>query len=154
MPKTQDDREQADYNEMDDPIVGRRTRELLGTEPGHHPPPDQKNIDPSSFLGQMFARANSGLVIPKDPAAADEVAFFNRLREQDELPSPSDTYCARPSIAEMRKSVRERLHPLVEGPVETMRFPSTRSWMTILSVARPRIQTIKPSWWPPSPPLD
>ncbi len=122
--KTQDEREQAAaYSEDDDPIVGRRVHELLNTEPGHHPPPDSSVIAPESFLGQMFARANSGPVIPKEPTAADEAAFYARLREEDELPPVSDSYQARPSITELRKSLRERLHPLVEGPIETIEIP-------------------------------
>ena len=122
--ETQDEREQAAaYSEDDDPIVGRRVHELLNTEPGHHPPPDSSAIAPESFLGQMFARVNSGPVIPKEPTAADEAAFYARLREDDDLTSASDTYRARPSVAEMRKTVRERLHPLVENPVETIEIP-------------------------------
>jgi ParB/RepB/Spo0J family partition protein len=109
--------------EVDTSPVVRRARNLLSTEPGHHPPPDPNIIDPSSFLGQMFARANSGPVIPKDPTEAEEIAFYVKLREQDDLPPASDTYQARPSIAELRKSVRERLHPVVEGPIETIEIP-------------------------------
>jgi hypothetical protein len=122
--ETQDEREQAAaYNEDDDPIVGRRTRELLDTEPGHHPAPDSDVIAPESFLGQMFARANSGPVIPKEPSDAEVAAFYAQLREDDDLSSASDTYRARPSVAEMRKTLRERLHPLVENPVETLEIP-------------------------------
>ena len=124
MPQeTQDEREQADYNEDTDPIVGLRTRALLDAEPGHHPQPDSNVIDPESFLGRMVARANSGPIIPKEPTAADEIAFYQQLREQDELPSPSDTFQSRPSIAEIKKTVRERLHPLIENPVETIDVP-------------------------------
>ena len=113
----------AAYDEQADPIVGQRVHELLGTESGHHPPPDPKNIDPTSFLGQMFARANSGPIIPKEPTEAEEIAFYTALREQDDLPPPSDVFLARPSITELRKSVRERLHPVVEGPTETIEIP-------------------------------
>ena len=110
-------------DEVEESPVIRRARELLKTEPGHHPPPDPKAIPPESFLGRAFALANSGPVIPKEPTDADEAAFYAQLREQDDLPSPSETYYSRPSLADRRKSVRERLHPLVEDPVETIDIP-------------------------------
>jgi ParB/RepB/Spo0J family partition protein len=122
--ETHDEREQAAaYSETTDSVVGRRVHELLGTEPGHHPLPDPKDIDPESFLGKMFVRANSGPVIPREPTAADEAAFYARLREDDKLPPASETFQARPSLAELRKSLHERLHPLVEGPIEMLEIP-------------------------------
>ena len=119
----QDEREQAAaYSADDDPIVGLRTRALLNSEPGHHPSADKNIIDPQSFLGQMVARMNSTAVIPEEASEKEEIAFYNRLREEDDLP-PSDTFLSRPSIAEIRKTVRERLHPLVENPIETIEIP-------------------------------
>jgi ParB/RepB/Spo0J family partition protein len=123
--ETQDERAQAaseaGYVEDADPIVGLRTRALLNAEPGHHPPSDSNLIDPESFLGRMVARANSGSIIPTEPTEADEAAFYAQLREDDDL--PSDTYRERPSIAALRKTLRERLHPLVEAPTETLEIP-------------------------------
>jgi len=109
--------------EVEESPMIRRARELLKTEPGHHPPPDPKAIPPESFLGRAFALVNSGPVIPKEPTDADETAFYAQLREQDDLPSPSETYYSRPSLADRRKSVRERLHPVAEDPIETIDIP-------------------------------
>jgi|GEM_PF-2997839 len=110
-------------DEVEESPMIRRARELLKTEPGHHPPPDPKAIPPGSFLGRAFELLNPGPVIPREPTAADVAAFYARLREEDDLPSPSETYYSRPSLDDRRKSVRERLHPIADDPVETIDIP-------------------------------
>ncbi|MGA9652467.1 MAG: hypothetical protein WBV96_01015, partial [Polyangia bacterium] len=45
----------SDEDEGAESPVVKRTRELLESEPGFHPPPDPRVIDPQSALGKMFA---------------------------------------------------------------------------------------------------
>jgi ParB/RepB/Spo0J family partition protein len=114
----------TDEDEGAESPVVKRTRELLESEPGSHPPPDPRAIDPQSALGKMFAAMNPGSIIPSTPDEIAQAAFFARLREQDDMPEPSETYLNRPRTpAELRKSLRERLHPHVEGPIETLHLP-------------------------------
>jgi len=105
---------------VESPVV-KRTRELLESEPGFHPQPDTRVIDPQSALGKMFTAMNPGSIIPSTPDEIAQAAFFARLREQDDMPGPSDTYQNRPprTAADLREGLRERLHPHVEGPIET-----------------------------------
>ncbi len=111
----------ADEDEGAESPVVKRTRELLESEPGSHPPPDRRVIDPESALGKMFAAMNPGSIIPSTPDESAQAAFFARLREQDDMPEPSDTYQNRPprTAADLREGLKERLHPHVEGPIET-----------------------------------
>ena len=111
----------SDEDEGAESPVVKRTRELLESEPGFHPPPDPRVIDPQSALGKMFAAMNPGSIIPSTPDEIAQAAFFARLREQDDMPEPSDTYQNRPprTAADLREGLKERLHPHVEGPIET-----------------------------------